>query len=241
MAQGNADADGCAFGGRAAQFEIAAVECGAFAHAEQAQGPGAADGFVGDTAPVIGDFENEMSGFLAQADVDAGCAGVSDHIREGFLENAKEGGVQFRIANVLTDSGSNAAWDAALFLEFAGLPFQCGGQTGAVEETGAQFGGNASDGMDGFVDVAEHGAGLFAQFVAVVGKPGGEPGKPELESCEGLAKLVMHLTSDAGAFLFANVLEMDGEGAELLVGLPEHVFGPAAFAPFTRLTHGPLD
>src|SRR6185369_3884620 len=68
-AQRNPDGNGRAFAGHAADGHFAAQQGGALAHPAQAEGCGARDFRVGDSAAVVAHLENHVAGFLPQLHV----------------------------------------------------------------------------------------------------------------------------------------------------------------------------
>jgi len=56
-----------------------------------------------------------------------------------------------------------------------------------------------------------------------------------------LAEFIVNLARDAGAFLFANVLQINREGAQLLVGFAQLLLRATAFVAFLGLSQRTMD
>ena len=134
------NADACAFSPRdAADLKETAEQRGAFAHAKQSHRFVVRDIGPFNAAAVVLDFQAKPAVGLAQPDGDLGRPGVTDHIRERFLENAEQGGAQV-VVKRLVNLGPDIALDSSAVLELVRLPFERRRQTKMVEHAGAQFG-----------------------------------------------------------------------------------------------------
>src|SRR6185436_393797 len=120
--------------------------------------------------------------------------------------------------------------DARAGLELDGLPLNGGDEAEIVEDTGPQLGRDAAHALDNGVDAPGCGAQPLGNRARGFGAVGGESGKIELEAGERLAELVVDLARDARALLLPDVLQIDGERAQLLVRLSQALLGTLALA-----------
>jgi len=133
---GNEDGDDGAPADLAFDFDFASEQGRALAHAEEADGFGVADLFLGDPAAIVFDFEEEARSGLSESYVDSGRTGVTDDVGQRLLEDTKEGGIEILIPDCFGHGGLDVATDAGFFLKFIGLPFEGGEQAGRVEDPG---------------------------------------------------------------------------------------------------------
>jgi len=131
--------------------EGAGEEGGAFLHAAEAEAVGV-DVVFGVAGAVVGDREGDGSGFSVESDVDVGCVGVFEHVGEGFLGDAVEGGFVFwGEAGGLRQrglEGDREVWVAGGL----GEAFEGGKESEVVEEGGAEFVGEAADVVECLAD-----------------------------------------------------------------------------------------
>src|ERR1041385_6906494 len=74
--------------------DFAAEQSGALAHAEQADGFGVRDLRFGNAAAIVLGFEQKLAATLLQMHGHFCGVGMANDVRERFLENAEESGVQ---------------------------------------------------------------------------------------------------------------------------------------------------
>ena len=85
--------------------EIAAQQCGAFAHAQQAHRPRVGNFLPADAAPIIFDFQNNARRLFFQLHIHVGSFRMANHVSERFLENTKKGGGEFGIQSRAAQMG----------------------------------------------------------------------------------------------------------------------------------------
>jgi len=56
-----------------------------------------------------------------------------------------------------------------------------------------------------------------------------KPREVQLQTGQRLAQFVMYFAGDAAPFLFANRLQVSGQGAQLFAGITQSLLGPLAF------------
>ena len=106
---------------------------------------------------------------FCQAHIHPGRVSVANDVGERFLKNAEEGCVQVLIEQSFLDRCLDPALKAGLALELIGLPFNGRQQAGRVQQPGPQFGGDATDRVDDFINALGHGAASFMELWRMTG------------------------------------------------------------------------
>src|SRR5258708_4277338 len=216
------DGDHGALAGFTLEADLAAEQRGALTHPDQPDGSRVVDLRGGDAAAVVFDDEEHAPLLLAGADDHPGGTGVPHDVGERLLEDAEEGRVQVGIERgIVPQRAGHVALDAGAALEFVGLPFERGDEPQIIENAGAQLRRDPAHRLDGGVNVPGHGLDLVVERPLADGLPAREPREVQFQAGERLAEFVMHLAGDAGALLLAHILQIDGEGAQLLVGFAQ--------------------
>ena len=109
------------------------------------------------------------------------------------------------------------------------LPFDGRFQTEVIQHRRAQFGGNLPHRADDLVHDLRHSPSFLPQRaqgrqVPGFGKLFLQPGKVHFQTGQRLAQFVMHLSGDAGAFLFAHRLQIRREQAQLFARIRQLFF-----------------
>ena len=138
------------------QPHVATKQSCTFPHAKQSNGFGIVDLCLRDAASVVFHLKDQVVVGLRESHLHPRCLRMPDDVRERFLENPEKHGVQVLVPKRLLDHRLDAALDAGLFLELAGLPLERGDQAGRIQQTRAQFGRNPPDRLDRLVNALRH-------------------------------------------------------------------------------------
>jgi len=112
-------------------------------------------------------------------------------------------------------------------------------QSGRIEQSGPQFGSDAADRLDGFIN-ARHREDLFVERLRFFGN------RPASQvncsfSWSRIVRVRRGLRARCDALPFAHRLQMDGQRASCSCDCREVLFRAPALGPFLRLTQGAAD
>src|SRR5437660_715017 len=152
-----------AYAGLTAPTHLSPEQGRPLADADQTDRFGIVNLRFGDAPAIVFDFQHQPAVFLSHPDIDFGRIGVADDVGKSLLENTEESRIEILVPQRILNRGLDAALDAGLALELAGLPFDGRQQAGRIQYARAQFRRDAADGVHGLVDARSHGLCLFVQ------------------------------------------------------------------------------
>lgn len=153
---GNAGRQGCALAAPAFDAQGPAQQGRALANAEQSNRFRVMNFGLGNAAAVVLHFEHDLAVGFSQTHFHFCRVCVADDVGERLLKNAEERGVEFLVPTRFYHLRRHLAANSRLHLELVRLPFQRGQQSGGVKDAGAKLGGDAANGLNGFVNVGRH-------------------------------------------------------------------------------------
>ncbi len=166
---------------------------------------------------------------------------MADHVRECFLEYAKQCRANILVQRRLRKISVQLAFNAGAILKLIRLPLKGSGQTQVVQHTGPQFRRYPAYCLNGRVDVRNQRPGLLDECLLMVVQLAGQPGKVEFATRQRLAQLVMHLAGNSCPFLFPHCLQIHRKRAQLRMRLPQLLLSFPVLRPIFGLTQRAVD